>query len=158
VIEALSRRGVPPWVDRGFRLITHLGGSLLTIAIALLLLLIPETRYLGRPVALSLLFSFLAAQLIKRRVARRRPSVLLAHIVPLSPLPDPYSFPSGHSCASMSIAASILLVEPMLGIAAVMVAAVVAASRVYLRIHYPTDALVGQLIGAGTALGVWAIL
>ena len=158
MIEALSRRDVPLWVDRGFRLITHLGGSILTIAIALLLLLIPETRYIGRPVALSLLFSFLVAQLVKRRVARRRPSVLQSHIIPLSPLPDPYSFPSGHSCASMSIAASILLMEPMLGIAAVMLAGVVGASRVYLRIHYPTDALVGQVIGAATALGVWAML
>lgn len=98
------------------------------------------------------------AQVIKRRVARRRPSVLLAHIVPLSTLPDPYSFPSGHSCASMAIAVSVLLVDPVAGIGAMMLAGVVGASRVYLRIHYPTDALVGQAIGAGTAIGVWAIL
>jgi undecaprenyl-diphosphatase len=96
--------------------------------------------------------------LVKRRVARRRPSVLLTHVVPLSPLPDPWSFPSGHSCASMAIAVSVLLLEPVGGILAVMLAAVVGASRVYLRIHYPTDALVGQVIGAGTAVGVWAIL
>jgi undecaprenyl-diphosphatase len=149
---------VPPWVDRGFRVITHLGGSVLTVSIALLLLVMPETRYLGQPVALALLFSFLIAQLVKRRVARRRPSVLLTHVVPLSPLPDPWSFPSGHSCASMAIAVSVLLLEPVGGILAVMLAAVVGASRVYLRIHYPTDALVGQVIGAGTAVGVWAIL
>ena len=149
---------MPPWVDRGFRLITHLGGSILTVGIALLLLLIPATTSVGRPAALSLSLSFLVAQLVKRRVARRRPSVLLTHIIPLSPLPDPYSFPSGHSCASMSIAASVLLVAPTAGIVAVMAAAVVGASRVYLRIHYPTDALVGQVIGAGSALAVWAIL
>ena len=83
---------------------------------------------------------------------------VLAHIVPLSPLPDPYSFPSGHSCASMAGAVSLFLVAPMAGIVAVMLAGVVGASRVYLRVHYPTAALVGQVIGAGTALGVWAIL
>lgn len=149
---------MPPWVDRGFRIATHLGGSLFTISIALLLYLIPDTRALGLLTVLSLLFSFMLAQAIKRRVARRRPSVLLTHISALSALPDPYSFPSGHSCASMSIAMSVLLVEPAAGSVAVMLAAVVAASRVYLRIHYPTDALVGQAIGAGTAIGVWLML
>jgi membrane-associated phospholipid phosphatase len=58
----------------------------------------------------------------------------------------------------MSIAMSVLLLEPLAGIGAVMLAGAVAASRVYLRIHYPTDALVGQAIGAGTATLVWLML
>ena len=102
--------------------------------------------------------SFLLAQIIKRSVARRRPSVLQTEVVPLSALPDPYSFPSGHSCASMSIAVSVLLMAPLAGVPAVMLAALVGASRVYLRVHYPTDALVGQAIGAGSALVVRAML
>ena len=58
----------------------------------------------------------------------------------------------------MAIAVSLVPAAPLAGILAIMLAAVVGASRVYLRIHYPTDALVGQAIGAGTAIGMWAIL
>jgi undecaprenyl-diphosphatase len=158
VIEALSRRGVPSWVDRGLRIVTHLGGAIFTVILCILLLAIPFTRQLGLATSLSNLISHLVAQVVKRTVGRRRPTVLQSHIIPLSMLPDPYSFPSGHSCASMSIAVSVLLVVPAAGVPAIMMASVVGASRVYLRIHYPTDAVVGQLIGAGSAVAVWAML
>jgi undecaprenyl-diphosphatase len=91
-------------------------------------------------------------------VARLRPSVQQRHIIPLSVLPDPYSFPSGHSSAAMAIAASVLLAVPLPGVPAIALAALVGASRVYLRIHYPTDVVVGQLIGGGVAVSVWAML
>ena len=139
-------------MDRVLRWITHAGDAATTIALSLLLLSIPATRQLGITASLANLGSHVLVQLLKRTMVRRRPSVLLPDLVPLIAIPDHYSFPSGHSCAAMAIAMSVLLVQPLLGIPALLVAMAVGVSRVYLRVHYPTDVLVGQALGAGAAL------
>ena len=65
------------------------------------------------------------------------------------PRPDgaPYSFPSGHSLASFEGAVSILLYHKKWGIAAVVLAALIACSRLYLFVHFPSDVVAGSLLG-----------
>jgi undecaprenyl-diphosphatase len=72
-----------------------------------------------------------------------------------------FSFVSGHSLTAAAIAITLVLVWVPAGhrrrnllIVAVAYAAVMAASRVYLRAHWLTDAYVGVLIGAGVAVTV----
>jgi undecaprenyl-diphosphatase len=151
-MDALTRREAPRWIDRGLRLVTHAGGATASIAISLLLLLNPGTRHLGLVAALANLFSHLLVQGLKRTVSRPRPSAVLPQVTALAAIPDHYSLPSGHACAAMALATSVLLAEPVIGIGALIVAALVGASRVYLRVHYPTDVVVGQALGAGTAV------
>lgn len=139
-------------MDRLLRWITHAGDAATTIAISLLLLAIPATRQIGIVASLANLGSHVLVQLLKRTMVRQRPSVLLPEVVPLIAIPDHYSFPSGHSCAAMALAMSVLLVQPLAGIPALVIALAVGVSRVYLRVHYPTDVLVGQALGAGAAL------
>lgn len=152
LVSALALRQAPRWMDRALRGVTHAGDAGTTIALSLLLLLFPVTRQLGLVSVLANLASHLAVQALKRTVVRQRPSVLLPHINPLTALPDHFSFPSGHSCAAMALAVSILLVEPLAGVPALGIALAVGVSRVYLRVHYPTDVLVGQILGAGAAV------
>jgi undecaprenyl-diphosphatase len=104
------------------------------------------------------LFSHLAVQALKHVVIRPRPSVLRPGLAALAHLPDRYSFPSGHACSAMALAVAITLVQPLAGIPALAVALAVGASRIYLRVHYVTDVVVGQLLGAITALGLAARL
>ena len=158
MLEAIARREVPRWVDQTFRLITHLGGSACTTCICLLLLAIPGTRQLGVVDALSSLVSHLMVQALKRTVVRRRPSVIQSHIAPLCRLPDAYSFPSGHSCAAMALAVTLALGTPEIALPVLVLAGMVGASRVYLRVHYPTDVVAGQMLGVATSLVLWAIL
>ena len=153
-MNALTRREVPPWVDRGLRLVTHAGGATATMTISLLLLLNPSTRHLGLVATMANLLSHLLVQGLKRTVSRPRPSALLPQVTALTAIPDHYSLPSGHACAAMALATTILLAEPVIGIGALLAAALVGASRVYLRVHYPTDVVVGQALGAGAAVVV----
>lgn len=59
-----------------------------------------------------------------------------------------YSFPSGHSSASFAAAVSIFMWRKKEGSAALVLAALIAFSRLYLTVHYPTDVLVGTITGA----------
>lgn len=148
----------PAWLDRGFRLLTHLGGATFTSATCVILLAVPATRRLGLVAALANLGSHLAVQLLKRSVVRPRPSLRRPDLPARIHLPDEFSFPSGHACAAMAVATAVLLTAPSFGAAAMAAAVLVGASRVYLRVHYPTDVVVGQLLGAGCALGFhWSL-
>lgn len=151
-MAALAGREAPAWMDRGLRLVTHAGGAAATVAICLGLLLIPATRHLGAVAGMANLISHLMVQALKRTVVRRRPTVMLPHIAARAELPDRYSFPSGHACSAMAVAIPILLEAPLAGVSALTLALAVGASRFYLRVHYVTDVVVGQILGATTAL------
>jgi undecaprenyl-diphosphatase len=158
LLDALARREAPPWVDRLFRAVTHLGGATFTVAAALVLIVLPDTRHLGLVAGMANLFSHLAVQVLKRTVVRQRPTVLRPQIVALAELPDHFSFPSGHSAAAMSLAVPILLSQPLVGIPCLLLALAIGASRVYLRVHYVTDVVVGQMLGTVTAVAVYLSL
>ena len=59
-----------------------------------------------------------------------------------------YSFPSGHSSASFAAAVSIFMWRKKERSAALVLAALIAFSRLYFTVHYPTDVLVGTITGA----------
>ena len=151
-MAVLAAREAPPWVDRGLRLVTHAGGATATVTLCLALLLVPATRDLGLVAGLANLLSHLLVQALKRAVVRRRPSVTLPHVAALASLPDHFSFPSGHACSAMAVAVPILLAVPIAGLPMLLLALAVGTSRVYLRVHYVTDVVVGQMLGATTAL------
>ncbi|MFJ6216909.1 phosphatase PAP2 family protein [Streptomyces sp. NPDC092296] len=65
--------------------------------------------------------------------------------------PGTSSFPSGHSASAAAFATGVLLESPRLGALVAPVAAAVAASRVYVGVHYPGDVLAGCALGVGAA-------
>ena len=152
-LAGIAARRAPPWLDRGMRALTHAGGARATILFSALLLIHPATRPLGIATAMANLTSHLAVQALKRTVIRARPHLTCNALEALTQIPDAFSFPSGHAAASLSIALTTLLAGPeLLGIGLLALAILVGASRVYLRVHYVTDVLAGQLLGAGGAL------
>jgi undecaprenyl-diphosphatase len=151
-MAALAEREAPAWMDRGLRLVTHAGGATATVILCVVLLLIPPTRHLGAVAGMANLVSHLLVQALKRAVVRRRPTVSLPHIPALATLPDHFSFPSGHACSAMAVAIPILLEAPAVGLPVLVLALMIGVSRVYLRVHYVTDVVVGQILGATTAL------
>lgn len=69
-----------------------------------------------------------------------------------------YSFPSGHSSASFAAATSIFMWHKKEGTAALILAALIAFSRLYLTVHYPTDVLVGSITGAIYGIAAYYIV
>lgn len=90
-------------------------------------------------------------KLLKRRLVRERPYVAHAGIVCGTAPLDRYSFPSGHTLHAVSFTLMFTAFEPVLLLLTAPFALLVAASRVVLGLHYPSDVLVGAAIGAALA-------
>lgn len=71
---------------------------------------------------------------------------------------DQFSFPSGHTLHAVSFSAVLLNYYPEWAILVIPFAALVALSRVILGLHYPSDVLIGALLGLGLAQGSIALV
>lgn len=118
------------------------------IAAALILILFKKYRGVGVSVIIALLLSLIIGNMwLKPLFARPRPFYANTDILLLIPAPPDFSFPSGHTMSSFAAATVILAGNKRLGIPAVIFAAVIAFSRMYLYVHYMSDIIAGMLIG-----------
>ena len=142
-------------------LITKLGDAgMIWICLTIVLLIIPKTRKTGVIMMAALLVDVLLCNvLIKNLVARTRPFDVNTTVKLLVEKPRDYSFPSGHTAASFaSVTALYLAKEKKLWKIALVLAVLIALSRLYLYVHYPTDVLGGMIIGViSGALGYWLV-
>ena len=140
------------------KIVTFLGnGGWFWILCAVILLAVPKTRKTGYAAVLSLIFGVIVTNLLlKNIVARPRPFAEIGALIPLIAKPTDFSFPSGHTTASFAVALVMLRMLPKkIGIPAVVLAALVAFSRLYLGVHYPTDVLAGFVVAlVGSSLAV----
>ena len=137
------------------RVITTLGnGGAFWIALTVLLLIFRRTRRIGVCCAASMLLTLLVVNLcIKPLAARTRPYELIEGLQILVSRPHDYSFPSGHSANSLTCAWTIFRLAPKkYGVPALVLAVLIALSRLYVGVHYPTDVLCGAAIGVAAAL------
>jgi undecaprenyl-diphosphatase len=88
---------------------------------------------------------------LKHRLVRERPYVRLVGVECVMPPLDRYSFPSGHTLHAVLFTTLAVSHVPMLSVVLVPFAVLVAASRVVLGLHYPSDVMVGAAIGAALA-------
>jgi membrane-associated phospholipid phosphatase len=100
----------------------------------------------------------IVSQAAKRAFRRARPSASIAGFTARSEDPDPFSFPSGHSTVAFAIATAALATAPVLGAFEVLMAAMIACSRVALGAHYPVDVLAGMALGVACGLAAWGVL
>jgi undecaprenyl-diphosphatase len=96
-------------------------------------------------------------EVLKNAIARERPCRAIEGIRLITACPKSYSLPSGHAISSFAAAAPLFflsrdyLTMPW-RIYPIVLASLIAFSRIYLGVHYPTDAVAGTVIGAGIGL------
>ena len=100
----------------------------------------------------------LLVTLFKELFDRARPPVADPTLDPVGIVPASASFPSGHAATAFAAAVAIALVYPRLGRPLLVLAAVIAVSRVYLGMHYVLDVAAGTLLGIAVGFAsAWAV-
>ena len=147
-----------PFLDAVMPYITLLGDAgIFWIACAVALLCFPKHRKTGLAMGAALIIGLLICNVtLKPLVARIRPyDYKLEHfgqeIHLLVSKQHDFSIPSGHTIASFEAATVLMIRNKKLGIPALVLAVLIAFSRLYLYVHYPTDVLVSVVLGIGIA-------
>ncbi len=151
-VNQLARHDV---VRELFAIVSKLGDGWIWLAFGVMLYVRHGNEVLPNLVDMMVVTAMgvLIYKVLKSRLVRNRPYVSYDNIeCAVAPL-DQYSFPSGHTLHAVSFTIMIAGVDPVLAAIALPFAVLVALSRVLLGLHYPSDVLVGALIGAGLALG-----
>lgn len=148
-----------------FKFITSLGnGGWLLIVVSIVLCLWKKTRKVGKITAGSLMISGIVTSLIlKPLVARVRPYEVVEGLQRIVEMQKDYSFPSGHASASFAVAVVLFDIyvrgirkdiiwegtskQKIFGIVAMVLAILIAFSRLYVGVHYPTDVICGIIVG-----------
>ncbi len=81
-----------------------------------------------------------------------RPYQGLHQILVLAQPTTDFGFPSDHSTMAGAVTAGLFLVDPLLGCVSLVLALVMAFSRVYIAAHYPYDVIAGLAVGAAVVL------
>ena len=129
---------------------TKLGDAgLMWIALCVVLLIIPKTRRAGLAGAIALVLSLLCTNVVlKNLFTRTRPWLVVEGLTALVAEHDPNSFPSGHTSASFAAAAALYRCVPKKwGVLALVAAALMGLSRLYVGVHFPSDVIAGVLVG-----------
>lgn len=135
-----------------FYYLTNLGGVPCQVGIVLLSFLVGGVwRIFSIDLVTSLAISTAIVQVLKRVFSRSRPYWILDYINTYGLELRDFSFPSGHSAAIFTVAIIYVLNNLPFARFVVVIAVLVAISRVYLGVHYPSDVVVGSLIGGLSA-------
>ena len=159
ILEWIQANMQSGFMDTIMPLITLLGeDGIFWIVWSVLLMLFPKTRKTGLGMAFAMAFGLLLCNVtLKPLIERPRPyDFQLAQfgkeITLLIEAQHDFSFPSGHTIACFEAATVLLKNSKKMGIPAIIIAVLVAFSRMYLYVHYPTDVLVSIVLG--TLLGL----
>lgn len=130
--------------------ITHLGDAgILWIVLSIVLLCFKKTRKIGVASSIALVLSLIFTNgIVKNLVNRARPYTYDSSIKLLIGEQSDASFPSGHTSGSFASAVAIFCYNKKWGALALIMASLIAFSRLYLFVHFPTDVLGGAVLGA----------
>lgn len=130
-------------------------GGIIWFAITIPMLFFKKTRSWGIMGIVAMAVVFISGELIlKNIVCRERPFYSTDN--PNLPVvfASGFSFPSSHSSSSFAVATVLFKMNKKIGVAALVLAAIIAFSRLYNYVHFPSDVICGTLLGIFGALFV----
>lgn len=132
--------------------------GMIWIIFAIIMLAMAKYRNIGWQMIAAMAVTFIIGNLIlKNLFARERPCWIDESVVLLLKNPKDFSFPSGHSMNGFAASVAIVLNNRRIGIPAVLLAGMIAFSRLYHFVHFPTDVFAGILLGSTIAIIVHVV-
>ena len=146
-----------PLLDFFMPKITFLGNAgLIWLLTAGILIVLPKYRRTGIILLAALALGALVGNVcLKNLFARPRPCRTDTAVQLLIPVPQDFSSPSGHTLSSVIAATVLTAADRRFAFAAILLAALIAFSRLYLFVHFPADVPASVLLGVGIGLLVW---
>lgn len=160
VCLAANRWGARRAVGLFFGAISRLGDGMFWYALMAVLAVVGGQHGLAAAahMAATGLVALLLYRLLKRWTQRQRPYRVCPGVIAHVPALDEFSFPSGHTLQAVSFSIVAIAWYPQLAPLLLGFTALVAASRVILGLHYPSDVLAAILIGSGLgASSLWLL-
>ncbi len=139
------------WLNAVIHAMTTIMGGYgqIWLVVAIALLIPKKTRWCGLAILISYALVFVVGQFgLKDLIARARPCQLDQTVTMLVKCPSSYSCPSTHTAWAFAAATSIFCYFKKPGIVVLIIAALIGFSRMYLFVHFPTDVLLGAVMGA----------
>lgn len=148
-----------PFLDTIMPLITKLGnGGIIWIITAIAMLCSKKYRKYGIILGAGLLAGLIVGNVfLKNIVERPRPCWIDSSVQLLIAVPTDYSFPSGHTLSSVIAATILTLTNKKFGVIAIPLAVLIAFSRLYLFVHFPSDIIGAAFLGLFIAFTVFYI-
>jgi undecaprenyl-diphosphatase len=139
--------------------ITELGnGGMIWILVGFVLIATKRYRRYGIILIIGLVLGVIVGNVfLKNLIARSRPCWIDHSVTLLIANPSDYSFPSGHTLASVIAATILTLSKKKFGYIAIPLATLIAFSRLYLYVHFPSDILGAAFIGVTIGLLVFSV-
>jgi undecaprenyl-diphosphatase len=149
LMRKIHRWRAPRWFRILMIMLTRMGDGWLWYSIGLILLVFggPQKFLAIGSATLASAIGIFLFRTLKHASRRKRPCEIEAHCWSTILPPDRYSFPSGHSITSFAIALSVGMFYPDLQIVLLVVATLIASSRMILGMHFLSDVLAGSAIG-----------
>lgn len=149
VLDGIQNIFACPFLDAAMPIVSRIGSAgAVWIVWAIVLICIKKYRRNGILMLCAIAAGFLIGNLIiKNIIARPRPFMLREGIELLVKAPSGHSFPSGHTLASTIGAVILTFTDRRFGFAAIPLAIIIAFSRLYLMVHFPTDVIGACLLG-----------
>lgn len=141
-------------------MLTNIGnGGAVWAVIAISCLFFTKSRPAGIAILVALVLSFIVGnEILKNLVMRSRPCWIDPSVPLLIHVPKDYSFPSGHTFSAFAAASALYFSHRRLGIWALILAALIGFSRLYLFVHFPTDVLAGAFLGLGAGYAAYRLV
>lgn len=156
ILDVIKKHLRNKYMDKLMPVITSFGNmGVIWIAFAVVLIMNQRYRAIGNTVILTLMISTMLGEgIVKHLVRRARPSDSLC----LIEKPITYSFPSGHTFSSFAAAGILSMNFEGYKILFIGLAILIAFSRLYLYVHYPTDVLCGIVLGIMCSKMIWVFI
>lgn len=160
ILVAIKKYIQNKYLDKAMPIITGMGNmGIIWFVIALALMLDKPYREIGNIVVLTLIISTIVGEgIVKHIVRRARPCNFYNNFNLLIEKPLSYSFPSGHTLSSFAVAEVLSKYWSQYKFIFIGIALLIALSRLYLYVHYPTDVIAGIVIGILCSKLVFMIL